>query len=79
MIMKLFLVGPNHRLAVTLFLLVATLFAAAGLPKLKIDTGVDSLIPASDPSRLIYQQVVGEFGSDNKTIIYISLMVSQYN
>ncbi len=71
MIMKLFLVGLKHRLAVTLFLIIATLFAAAGLPKLKIDTGVDSLIPASDPSRLIYQQVVGEFGSDNKTIIYI--------
>ena len=71
MIMKLFLVGLKHRLAVTLFLIIATLLAAAGLPKLKIDTGVDSLIPASDPSRLIYQQVVGEFGSDNKTIIYI--------
>ncbi|MCK5431972.1 MAG: MMPL family transporter, partial [Gammaproteobacteria bacterium] len=71
MIMKLFLVGLKHRLAVTLFLIVATLLAAAGLPKLKVDTGVDSLIPASDPSRLIYQQVVGEFGSDNKTIIYI--------
>ena len=71
MIMKLFLVGLKHRLAVTLFLIIATLLAAAGRPKLKIDTGVDSLIPASDPSRLIYQQVVGEFGSDNKTIIYI--------
>ena len=71
MIMKLFLVGLKHRLAVTFFLIVATLLAAAGLPKLKVDTGVDSLIPASDPSRLIYQQVVGEFGSDNKTIIYI--------
>jgi hypothetical protein len=48
-----------------------TLFALAGMSKVEIDTGMDSLIPASDPSRLIYQQVMGEFGSDNKTIIYI--------
>jgi predicted RND superfamily exporter protein len=72
MMMKIFLAGLNHRLAVVFFLLVTTLFAAAGLPRLEVDTGVDSLIPANDPSRLIYQQVVGEFGSDNKTIIYIS-------
>ena len=38
---------------------------------LRIDTGLASLIPASDPARLVYQQVMGEFGSDNKTIIYI--------
>jgi hypothetical protein len=39
--------------------------------RLRIDTGLDSLIPASDPARLVYQQVMGEFGTDNKTIIYI--------
>ena len=71
MIMKMFLVGLNHRAAVTLFLVATTLLAATGLPKLEVDTGLDSLIPASDPSRLIYQQWMGEFGSDNKTIIYI--------
>ena len=71
MIMKMFLVGLNHRVAVTLFLVATTLLAATGLPKLEVDTGLDSLISASDPSRLIYQQVMGEFGSDNKTIIYI--------
>jgi hypothetical protein len=36
-----------------------------------VDTGVDSLIPANDPARLVYQKVMGEFGTDNKTIIYI--------
>ena len=71
MIVKLFMLGVNRPVAVTLFMVAATLFAAAGIPKLEIDTGLDSLIPASDPSRLIYQQVMGEFGSDNKTIIYI--------
>ena len=71
MMLKLFMLGLKRPVAVTLFMVMATLFAAAGIPKLEIDTGLDSLIPASDPNRLIYQQVMGEFGSDNKTIIYI--------
>ncbi len=71
MMLKLFMLGLKRPVAVTLFMVTATLFAAAGIPKLEIDTGLDSLIPASDPNRLIYQQVMGEFGSDNKTIIYI--------
>ncbi|MFT5132753.1 MAG: hydrophobe/amphiphile efflux-3 (HAE3) family protein [Gammaproteobacteria bacterium] len=71
MILKLFMFGFNDRKGVFLGLLLATLFFAAGLPKLQVDTGVDSLIPANDPARLIYQRVSGEFGTDNKTIIYI--------
>ncbi len=71
MMLKIFMLGLRYPAAVSLFMIAATLFAAAGMSKIEIDTGVDSLIPASDPSRLIYQQVMGEFGSDNKTIIYI--------
>lgn len=71
MIVKLFMLGFNDRKGVGLALLLVTLFFAAGLPKLNVDTGVDSLIPANDPARLIYQRVAGEFGTDNKTIIYI--------
>ena len=71
MILKLFMLGCNDRKGVFLGLLIVTLFFAAGLPKLQVDTGVDSLIPANDPARLIYQRVSGEFGTDNKTIIYI--------
>ena len=71
MMVKIFMLGLKRPVAVTIFMVAATLFAAAGIPKLEIDTGLDSLIPSSDPSRLIYEQVMGEFGSDNKTIIYI--------
>lgn len=71
MMLKLFMLGFNDRKGVFLGLLLATVFFAAGLPKLQVDTGVDSLIPANDPARLIYQRVAGEFGTDNKTIIYI--------
>jgi len=71
MMQKILMLGLKYPVLVTMFMIVTTLFAAAGMSRVEIDTGMDSLIPASDPSRLIYQQVMGEFGSDNKTIIYI--------
>ena len=71
MMQKILMLGLRYPVVVTLFMFATTLFALAGMSKVEIDTGMDSLIPASDPSRLIYQQVMGEFGSDNKTIIYI--------
>ena len=71
MMMQLFMLGINNRRATATLLLVLTVVAGAGLPRLTIDTGVDSLIPENDPGRLVYQRVMGEFGTDNKTIIYI--------
>lgn len=71
MIEKIYMLGYKRRLLVTLFLLMVTIFLGTGMLRLQVDTGVDSLIPADDPSRLVYQKVMGEFGTDNKTIIYI--------
>jgi uncharacterized protein len=71
MIVQLYMLGYKRRVLVTLFLLVVTAFAGVGMLRLQVDTGVDSLIPADDPSRVVYQKVMGEFGTDNKTIIYI--------
>jgi len=71
MILKLFMLGLRHRFMVSLIILIISLFAAAGLSRLEIDTSVDSLIPARDPARIVYQRIMGEFGTDNKTIIYI--------
>jgi len=71
MIVQACMLGYKRRLPVTVFLLIVTLFAAIGMQRLEIDTGIDSLIPADDPARLIYQKVMGEFGTDNKTIVYI--------
>jgi len=71
MMLQMYMFGYNNRVAVTLFLLIVTAFAGAGMQRLQVDTSMDSLIPADDPSRLVYQKVMGEFGTDNKTIIYI--------
>lgn len=71
MITELFMLGHNHRRVVSLVLLFITLFMLAGVLRLKVDTGIESLIPAGDPTRLVYQRVASQFGTDNKTIVYI--------
>ncbi len=71
MIARFLLLGIRHTRLVAIILAVITALAATGLPRLTVDTGFDSLIPASDPARQVYQRIMGEFGSDNKTIIYI--------
>lgn len=58
------------RLTIAILTLL-TLVAAAGMSRLQVDTSFDSLIPADDPARAIYQRVANEFGSDNRTLIYV--------
>jgi predicted RND superfamily exporter protein len=70
-ILQFLLLTLKHRTAVVATLLLITVVTALGLPRIRVDTGVDSLIPASDPARLVYQRVMGEFGTDNKTMIYL--------
>ena len=71
MIAALFRIGARHQPITLLVVTVLTLALGAGLTRLTIDTNFDSLIPQDDQNRLVYQQVMDEFGSDNKTIIYI--------
>jgi len=71
MMSSLFLIGVRYKSAVIAFVTLMTLITGAGLQYLVIDTGFDSLIPTDDPNRLVYQRVMGEFGSDNKTLVYI--------
>ena len=42
-----------------------------GMTRLEIDTSFNSLIPADEPEKLAYQSAMDQFGSDNKTIIYV--------
>lgn len=72
MIARLFLVGVRFPLAVSTALLLISALALAGLPRLQIDTSFDSLIPNDDPARLVHQRIMGEFGSDNRTILYVA-------
>lgn len=71
MIERLFLLGMRHQPLVLFALVLITLSAAAGLDRLQVDTSFDSLIPAHDPARATYQRIANEFGSDNRTLVYI--------
>lgn len=71
MISQLFLLGVRHQALVLFALILITLAAASGIARLQVDTSFDSLIPADDPARAVYQRIANEFGSDNRTLIYV--------
>ena len=71
MLQKLLLVGVERRFAAVLCLLVITALAAFGVPKVRIDTGFDRLISEKHADRQTYLRVTREFGSDNRTFIYV--------
>ncbi len=72
MFIRCLMVGEHHRLATFLFLLAVTLISGMVLTQLRIDTGFNSLIPASHPDKRLYEQVVQEFGTDNRAIVYVA-------
>ena len=71
MIEGLFTLGIRFQAAVATLVVLLTVFLGIGMTRLEIDTSFNSLIPGDEPERLVYQRVMDEFGSDNKTIIYI--------
>lgn len=71
MINGLFLLGVRYQASTLFALVLITLAAAAGISRLEVDTSFDSLIPADDPARAVYQRIANEFGSDNRTLVYI--------
>lgn len=42
-----------------------------GVLDLKIDTSYDSLISEKDPEKIIYNETIKQFGSDNTTVVYV--------
>ena len=71
MFFRLIMFGVNHRVTTFLFIVLVTFATGLGIPKLRVDTGFNNLIPQSNPEVPIYDRIVQEFGSDNRTIVYI--------
>ncbi len=71
MIERILLIGANYRLVTFLVLMLITAFTAPGLLQVKVDTSFNSLISDSDPDRQAYLRVAEEFGSDNRTLVYV--------
>ncbi len=71
MLNKVFLAGVEHRFATIVCLLALSVLAALGVPKVRIDTGFDRLISDDNADRQTYLRVTREFGSDNRTFVYV--------
>ena len=71
MFSRFFMLGVNHRLVSFLFLVVVTYVSYLGLSDLRVDTGFNSMISDTNPDKLVYDQIVREFGSDNRIIVYV--------
>ena len=71
MLSRVLTFGVSHRVATLLFLGFVSCVACAGLLRLQVDTGFTSLIPETDPDLPVYDRIAREFGSDNRTIVYV--------
>src|SRR5512132_1022560 len=71
MLQKLLLTGVEHRVAAIVCLLALTVLAGFGVPKVRIDTGFDRLISDDNADRQTYLRLTREFGSDNRTFVYV--------
>ncbi|MEZ7972579.1 MAG: MMPL family transporter [Pseudomonadales bacterium] len=71
MIEALFTLGLRQQRLITIIVIAITIPMFWGVTRLEIDTSFNSLIPADEPEKLAYQRAMDQFGSDNKTIIYI--------
>jgi predicted RND superfamily exporter protein len=61
---------PRARIARTvLFGLFAAVFVAVGLPRLHVGTGVDSFLPAHDPSVRALNDLASDFGGDPVVVL----------
>lgn len=64
-------IGTEHPLWGLAFLLVVSVAAAFGLPQLTLDTGFERLRGRESPDHQAYLNVAREFGSDNRTFVYL--------
>ncbi|HCY84463.1 MAG TPA: hypothetical protein DHV36_04940 [Desulfobacteraceae bacterium] len=70
MFLNILMTGARHRTLTLLFLAVLTWAAGMGLVRLNVDTGFSSLVPENHPDRRLYEQVIREFGTDERIVVY---------
>ncbi len=66
----------GHRAWVAVGLVILTLVAVAGiydpirgLPRIRIDPSLNEMLPADDPARLFYEELLERFGSDDVVVL----------
>lgn len=66
----------GHRFIVAMLLASLTLVALAGIydpirgvPRIRIDPSLNEMLPADDPARIFYEELLDRFGSDDVVVI----------
>ncbi len=68
---RMLMYGLQHRWMVLLILTILTIGAAMGIPSLHVDAGVESMVSKDDTAHKAYERVVDEFGSDQRTLVFV--------
>src|SRR6185436_2539029 len=71
LLQRLFRMGVDNAFAAALLLIAASVAAGFGIARLEVDTGFSRLVPHDDADRQAYLRVTREFGSDNRTFVYV--------
>ncbi|MBN4073488.1 MMPL family transporter [Mariprofundus ferrooxydans] len=68
---RILMFGLQHRLLLMMLLIIVTAGAATGIQHLQIDAGIESMVSKDNPNYKNYERVVGEFGSDHRTLVFV--------
>ncbi|MFC1608065.1 MMPL family transporter [Candidatus Latescibacterota bacterium] len=68
---KLLLWSQNHPLLIILLLAVISVGSFLNLKNLRVDTTADGMMVKGDPAKIVYNETLGKFGSDNITVVYV--------
>ena len=71
LLQRFFRFGADRPAPTLAGLVLVSLMAAFGLPKVVIDSGFDRLVPRDDAERQSYLRVAREFGSDHRSFVYV--------
>jgi predicted RND superfamily exporter protein len=64
-------IGADHPAGSLFFIVVTTVIAIIGILQISIATGYDQLVARDGPDRQAYLHIAREFGSDNRTFVYV--------
>jgi uncharacterized protein len=71
LLQRFFRLGVDNAMACMVLLIAASVAAGFGITRLRLDTGFERLIPHDDADRQAWLRVTREFGSDNRTFVYV--------
>ena len=71
LLQRFFRLGVDNAMACVVLLIAVSVAAGFGVTRLTLDTGFERLIPQDDADRQAWLRVTREFGSDNRTFVYV--------